>query len=1012
VGDSAGGSNGRDAGPLPTVGPENLIDTPVSRATAGSGAFPSVAFSGMEYFVAWTDGRAAEFQQVFGTRVSPDGRVLDPKGIAISDLLGESSSPSVVWDGTNYLVVYERAGAIVARRFGRDGVAVDSTSFTVAGGSNQTPTAVANGATTLAVWAEKTPQMRQNKIFAARIVGGAVVDPQPVAIQTGAGYPSPHATFGGGKWCICWSDGSGQQGVGTVRCSRVGGPTGQLLDTTSIVVASGVTDPYGTNQGISVSRPVVASDGTDYLVVYEEFRQAGGAQRLLGARLTSTGTLRDTAAIQLASTSSFQGGYSVAFNAGHYQVIWSDGGGPFGNRVDPATGSVLDGSNGLPIAGAAAQANPTIVSAGSGFYVTFTLGGGTAVMGARVTAEPAVLDGGGVPLIPSVTNSERDADIASDGVNHLLVWVDDRDGNKAVYGARLSGQTGAPLDPSALRLSSRTSNVVSPKVAFNGTNYLVVWADHRSPEGIYGARVAPDGTILDPGGRPLWTGISQIPTLELAVASDGENWFVVWIENSLPISGMRIAPGGAPLDPVGIQLASAPYSRDMPSVAFGAGSYFVVWRSNGGIQGERVSREGVPIDPLDGGDTSQMITSGQVYSMRAPSIAYADSSFLISNATFGVGSSAGSLAVVRVDLPSANQTIYSHVYRDTLLDCCTVSSSIVRYGNGYLITYASPAPNSAFQIGATRFEKGAPLVAIGTDLDPTDWFVDTSATVPSVGAVLSVAGGKAVAAYSHYDSTPGVTADRVGARVISDLAGASGGGSGGTGTGGGAAGAGGQGGGASVPECQTEGVDGMEFVLVDSSSMLMTRSPASSPVTVTAVDSCAAVRCEYGYDAVSVQTSGGATRISVAAGSQQWMIYLSLPEMPPDLFRVGDTFDMTIDAGLDLTPPESIVQTVVLARKGELAAFASSATSFDGVLLPSLADFGIALADTGAICQQKGGCGNTPHGIRVTRGTDIADVAAGFTARVGDLSFMNGETIDLPACHVKTMTQLGGFRPR
>jgi hypothetical protein len=323
---------------------------------------------------------------------------------------------------------------------------------------------------------------------------------------------------------------------------------------------------------------------------------------------------------------------------------------------------------------------------------------------------------------------------------------------------------------------------------------------------------------------------------------------------------------------------------------------------------------------------------------------------------------------------------------------------MVRYGNGYLITYASPAPNSAFQIGATRFEKGAPLVSIGTDLDPTDWSVDTSATVPSVGAVLSVAGGKAVAAYSRYDSTPGVTADRVGARVISDLAGA--------------AGAGGQGGGASVPACQTAGVDTMEFVLVDSSSMLMTRSPASTPVTVTAVDSCAAVPCEHGYDAVSTQTSGAATRISVAAGSQQWMIYLTLPGMPPDLFRVGDTFDMTIDARLDLTPPESVDQTVVLARNGELAAFASSAASFDGVLLPSLADFGIVLADTGAICQERIGCGNTPHGIRVTRGTDVADVAAGFTARVGDLSFTNGETIDLPACHVKTMTQLGGYRPR
>ena len=102
--------------------------------------------------------------------------------------------------------------------------------------------------------------------------------------------------------------------------------------------------------------------------------------------------------------------------------------------------------------------------------------------------------------------------VAFDGTNFLVVWQDLRNGTDYdLYAARVT-EEGKVLDPSAsLRAGpdgfpvvKRPSNQAWPTVAFAAGNYVVAWMDARQYPvyGIYFARVSPEGKVLDPEGLP------------------------------------------------------------------------------------------------------------------------------------------------------------------------------------------------------------------------------------------------------------------------------------------------------------------------------------------------------------------------------------------------------------------------------------------------------------------------------------------------------------------------------
>ncbi len=169
---------------------------------------------------------------------------------------------------------------------------------------------------------------------------------------------------------------------------------------------------------------------------------------------------------------------------------------------------------------------------------------------------------GDLALAPSAGDQSNVA-IARGQGQSLMVWEDSRAAlvetvDTGGYGplpidlfaARIDSN-GNLLDTSPIRISTAPFRQHSPRVAWNGSSYLVVWTSRRTQqysttEGIYAARVSSAGNLLD--DPPLRVNDDDsIDEMFPVVASDGVDWAVAWadrIGNDPIVGGCIVSAAG------------------------------------------------------------------------------------------------------------------------------------------------------------------------------------------------------------------------------------------------------------------------------------------------------------------------------------------------------------------------------------------------------------------------------------------------------------------------------------
>lgn len=193
-------------------------------------------------------------------------------------------------------------------------------------------------------------------------------------------------------------------------------------------------------------------------------------------------------------------------------------------------------------------------------------------------------------------------------------------------------KTGLKSSTASLRGISEQANLEPlgtalgrPAAAFGMGVFLVVWADTR-PGGIYGARVQPDGDVLDPGGfriNPEGASFSSSPP---NVAFDGERFVVIWNETADGVFGVHVAPDGEVSEKFTVLYSGEVRRRERPGLDCGPGVCLAAYTVTADV-GEQiyVSR----IFPNGETDSSPTSISPSDVSAREPDVAWGEDHFLV-----------------------------------------------------------------------------------------------------------------------------------------------------------------------------------------------------------------------------------------------------------------------------------------------------------------------------------------------------------------------------------------------
>lgn len=259
-------------------------DIPIG-AGAGNRRHPAVVWNGENFLVVWTEEGVGAGWDIVGARVTPEGKVLDPKGISISREKGDQSAPAVVASGKNFFVAWmdgrqDRAQDIYGARIDRAGKVLDPKGIRIASAPEEQgyPAVAWNGAHVIIVWVDWRDGA-QYALLGARVdPKGKVLEPNGVPLSlTPRLHMFPDIACRSRECLVVWEEENGSKEKMTGIQDIVRDINGVRLQDSEKAFSSRAAAPVY-SQTTLVSRPLgnhfakISADGRRYLLVWKDYR--------------------------------------------------------------------------------------------------------------------------------------------------------------------------------------------------------------------------------------------------------------------------------------------------------------------------------------------------------------------------------------------------------------------------------------------------------------------------------------------------------------------------------------------------------------------------------------------------------------------------------------------------------------------------------------------------------------------------------------------------------------------
>ena len=451
-------------------------------------------------------------RRVYAARFSPEGAVLDPGGIQISDTTTSSVDVSVATSSSEFLAVWGGpAGRIYGSIVELDGT-VSRTEFPISGeGTYPGGSGVSfDGTNYLVAWQDQTSS--DYGIVGARLsTAGDRIDASDVPLAGG--------TRAGQSWSLDLSWTGTHHALVYVSGDEDGGIKGVLLDSDLTPLHEGQLSL--TVIPTSEQLHSVAFDGEDYVVAWSHYTDEPEGRHLYASRVAPSGELTNPEAevVHAASAESYSFGAWVAATPSTtlytYRVV--------GDTATTLLRSQTDGG---------ALSSPVEFAQTDGEYLQISSNGDTFLgiyyAGENANGNPTEIwgqafDATGAPVGAGFLIQEMErpaAQLVPSGDGYLLVYAGQEIGGEPIVGSVLElSAEGQPVRDYGPFVDAR----IIPSAASNGTYTLFAWSD---AETIYG-RILHQS---DGYGEPFR--ISEgVASGGVAAGWNGERFVVVWPES-------------------------------------------------------------------------------------------------------------------------------------------------------------------------------------------------------------------------------------------------------------------------------------------------------------------------------------------------------------------------------------------------------------------------------------------------------------------------------------------------